>query len=218
MDNSVLVNALLGYLCFVIVNTFHEAAHAWTALRRGDDTAALLGRISLNPLVHLHPVGSVLIPALQFLLSTAGSQIGLIGWGLPVPFNPARLKNRLWDGMLIALAGPAMNIVVAFAALLLAKISLMFQAEPAVKFFHQLAFISLYLCFFNLLPIPPLDGSHVMRYLFRIGGEAFSNMCRIGPFVLIVLVQLPILSKMLSIPTFATYDLMCWITQVPPRF
>ncbi len=120
---SAIFDGLLSYVCLIILLTFHEFAHAWTASKCGDDTARLLGRVSLNPLVHMEVVGTVVLPLLVVFLSAADSQLAnfIIGWGKPVPVNPYKLRRRRTDDTLVALAGPAMNLLLAFAALMQAR-------------------------------------------------------------------------------------------------
>src|SRR4051812_21352195 len=113
MDAKLLLEGLLMYLCFIPVLTFHEFAHAWVASKCGDDTAKRLGRVSINPIVHMELIGTVVLPLLAIYLQMSGSFLGglIIGWGKPVPFDPSNLRNPRRDDTLIALAGPAMNLV-----------------------------------------------------------------------------------------------------------
>ena len=114
MDPQVLTQGIAQWLCIVVIITLHEFGHAWMATRCGDDTARLLGRVTLNPLAHIDPIGTVALPLLALLLTAggAGAAAGfIIGWGKPVPFNPQNLKRRGLDDVLIAMAGPAMNVV-----------------------------------------------------------------------------------------------------------
>jgi Zn-dependent protease len=162
MDSNQIVDGLIFYLGLVVLLTFHEFAHAWTAWKCGDDTARLQGRLSLNPLVHIDPIGTVLLPLIMIFASPSIGRF-LIGWAKPVPFNPAFLNKRWRDEMLIAMAGPAMNIILAVALVAFARVAVIFNSYAAVELLLQMASLSLVLCFFNLIPIPPLDGSHVLR-------------------------------------------------------
>src|SRR5688572_11548690 len=123
MDVEILTEVLLRYLCFIPVLTFHEFAHAWTAWKLGDDTAKDLGRVSLNPIVHMEVIGTVVLPLLAIYLSLSGSMLAtlIIGWGKPVPVDLNNLRNPRRDDSLIALAGPAMNLVLAFLCMGIAK-------------------------------------------------------------------------------------------------
>lgn len=210
MDQQILVNGLISYLCFLIMLTFHEAAHAWMAWQRGDDTARLQGRITLNPASHIDPLGTIFLPLLALAFSAGGSALGsfIIGWGKPVPFNPSRLKQPQFDGMLIALAGPAMNVLLAMAAIILLRMGVWTNQIMLMEFCQRLAEISLYLCFFNLLPIPPLDGSHVLRYACNISEETYFHMARFGIFALILVVQIPAVGQLLRYATYHSMNLM----------
>jgi Zn-dependent protease len=217
MSSDVIIDILQGWLCFIVVLTFHEAAHAWAAWKLGDDTARLLGRISLNPLVHMEFFGTVVLPLLARFLSASGSALGgfIIGWGKPVPFNPANLKNRAFDGMLIALAGPAMNVLVSICALVLAKLFIVAGWPPPAEMLIYLAYISMVLCFFNLIPIPPLDGSHVLRYLLGIGEEAYASMAQFGIIILILLLNFTPVGSWVGWATNQTMHLLGSIVGLP---
>ena len=155
---------ILSVLLFSL--TIHETAHAVTADWYGDPTARRLGRISLNPLVHLDPVGSLLLPVLGFLF--AGF---VIGWAKPVPVNPANLKNHRRDFLVIAAAGPASNIVLAIgASVLLGAVPGGVGASEGIPsmlatFGLYLLQLNLLLAVFNMLPFPPLDGGNVLAGL-----------------------------------------------------
>src|SRR5476649_1780715 len=181
-----IADGLIFYLCLVVLLTFHEFAHAWMASKCGDDTARLQGRLSLNPLVHIDPIGTVLLPLIMIFASPTVGRF-LIGWAKPVPFNPAFLNNRWRDEMLIAMAGPAMNIILAVVLVGFARVAVIFNSEAAAVLLLQMATLSLVLCFFNLIPIPPLDGSHVLRNLTGMTYETYFNLSRYG-FVAIILV------------------------------
>src|SRR5277367_1942468 len=152
MDSNQIVDGLLFYIGLVVLLTFHEFAHAWMAWKCGDDTARLQGRLSLNPIVHIDPIGTVALPLIMIFASPTVGRF-LIGWAKPVPFNPANLGNRWRDEMLIAMAGPAMNIFLAVALVAFARVAVMFGSETAMELFLQMAQLSLLLCFFNLIPI-----------------------------------------------------------------
>ena len=171
---SAIFDGLLSYVCLVILLTFHEFAHAWTAARCGDDTARDQGRVSLNPIVHMEMVGTVVLPLLVVFLSAAQSSFAnfIIGWGRPVPVNPYNLRHRRRDDTLIALAGPAMNLALAAVVMVVAR-GFDLAGQPALmEVAVRMAIISLVLCFFNLLPIPPLDGSHVLKNLVGMRDRA----------------------------------------------
>jgi Zn-dependent protease len=190
MDPQHIVKGFITYFELIILLTFHEFAHAWMAWKRGDDTARLLGRLSLNPLVHIDPIGTVLLPLFQ-IFGPSNITSYVVGWAKPVPFNPAQLRNRRTDEILIAMAGPAMNLVLAVALLALARLALFFNFNEAFNVFYDTAQLSLLLAFFNLIPIPPLDGSHVMRHAVGMSYETYANLSRFGFIAIIVVINIP---------------------------
>lgn len=162
--------------------SLHEACHAYTAYLCGDDTAALMGRVTLNPIKHIDPIG-----ALAFVI------IGL-GWAKPTPVNPLRFKHAGRDDILVSAAGPGSNLA-AGIVLLLAIIAVHAFAEgrewsgPALAFLFVGAQLNLALCFFNLLPVPPLDGSHIlMEILPREAAIKIEPVMRHGVWLLLGLV------------------------------
>jgi len=210
MNAEAIINGLLGYVCLLIVLTFHEFAHAWTAWKFGDDTARLQGRVSLNPIVHMDRVGTVMLPLLVVLLQAADSRLAgfIIGWGKPVPVNPYNLRHRRWQDTLVALAGPAMNVVVAGVAVGLARGFQIAHIGAFAEVAQMLAVISLLLCFFNLLPVPPLDGSHLFKNLIGMSDELYMRISRFGLLIVILLLQIPIVRAGLWFATSYTFVLM----------
>jgi Zn-dependent protease len=172
---------LIGQLIiYIVVLLFaisaHEAAHAWMSNRFGDDTALLLGRVTLNPIAHTDPIGTLLIPIVGFILGAVGgpvARIPLIGWGKPTPVNPLRWRNKDMANIMVSIAGILANITIATVTLILIKIyqytSLsapggMIEAvrEPVELFLRYSLIMNASLAVFNLLPFPPLDGSKVL--------------------------------------------------------
>jgi Zn-dependent protease len=190
----------------VALLTFHEFGHAWTAMKCGDDTARLQGRVSLNPIVHIDPIGTVLLPLLMIFMPGAGRY--LIGWAKPVPVNLYNLNHPKRDDILVTMAGPAMNLILAVVLVLAAKVSLLFHSGPAADYFVQAAGLSLLLCFFNLIPVPPLDGSQVMRVVTGMSHETYANFARFGFIIIIILLQVPPVRVALSTVTFGTLDIL----------
>jgi Zn-dependent protease len=175
--------------------TVHEAAHAWTALKLGDPTAAALGRVSLNPLAHIDPIGTVLFPLLLIIFKQP-----VFGWAKPVPYNPHNLRQPRKGGLWISFAGPISNILTAGAAVLLFQVLKPFGARVSdsslltkpleglsvILFFTALINISL--AVFNLIPIPPLDGSGILAGL--LSEKAAATYARIRPFGFFILIAL----------------------------
>ena len=207
MDSQIIVNGLLTYLGLIILLTFHEFGHAWMGMKCGDDTARLQGRVSLNPLVHIDPIGTVLLP-LFMIFGPAGLTRFAIGWAKPVPFNPGNLNNRWRDEMLIAMAGPAMNVILAIVLVGFARVAIMFNSETAVHLLLRTADLSVLLCFFNLIPIPPLDGSHVLRNLSGMTYETYFQLSRYGFIAVIIILQFRVVRDGLGMAVDGTLFLL----------
>jgi len=207
MDPNVLINGLLQYLGLVILLTFHEYGHAWMALKCGDSTAKDEGRCSLNPLVHMDPIGTGLIPLLQIFSPAVGSF--LLGWAKPVPVNINNLRHPKRDDILVSMAGPAMNVLLAIGLVLLARIGDAAGQSSAVSVCINMAHLSLLLCFFNLLPIPPLDGSHVMRVLISMDYYTYLQIAQYG-FILIILILnfVPVVGQFIGMLSVGTLMIM----------
>jgi Zn-dependent protease len=207
MDSNVIAAGLIQYLMLVALLTFHEFAHAWTGWKCGDDTARLQGRLSLNPLVHIDPIGTVTLPLLMIFLPTGLGRF-LIGWAKPVPFNPHNLGQPRRDEILIAMAGPAMNLVLAVALVAFARVGLVFHSVDVAELFMVGARLSLLLCFFNLIPVPPLDGSHVLRIVSGMSYEAYAKFASFGFIIVIGLLQIQPVCSLLASITYGTRDLL----------
>jgi Zn-dependent protease len=196
MDSNVIADGLIQYLMLVGLLTFHEFGHAWTAWKCGDDTARLQGRVSLNPLVHIDPIGTVLLPLMMIFMPTGASRF-MIGWAKPVPVNPSNLRNKNFDDILVTMAGPAMNLILAVLLMALARAGQVFHSAEMVEFSVRAAQLSVLLCFFNLIPIPPLDGSHILRVATGMSWEAYANFARFGFIAVIIVLQIPIVRAVL---------------------
>jgi len=203
MDTHVLYNGLISYIFLVIIITFHEFGHAWCAWKCGDDTARLQGRVTLNPIAHMDLVGTVILPLLALGLSVSGSGLGrfIIGWGKPVPVNILALRRRKIDDILVAMAGPAMNVLLAILATGIFQTGMFLKSELLMEATWRMATLSMYLCFFNLLPIPPLDGSHVMKYVVGMSYETFWRVSQFGILIVLVAIQLEPVRKLLRVST-----------------
>ena len=148
----------------------HEISHGFSAKLQGDNTAEAAGRLTLNPLPHLDLFGSIILPLILALPALFGAPVFIIGWAKPVPFNPNNLRNKRWGPALVALAGPLTNFFIAifFGAVL--RISYLFSGLPLTFniFLMVIIWINLLLAVFNLIPIPPLDGSKLLFSLFPL--------------------------------------------------
>ncbi len=193
MSQQEIVLKVFEFVLLLFSLSFHEAAHAWTASRLGDQTARMLGRVTLNPAKHIDPVGTVLLPLAMLFLGPYGGRF-LIGWARPTPVNTRNFRNYVRGDVLTTLAGPLSNLLISLGCtavlLALAKSSpvaeglvrglahggfdpnLMDAAPalfPAVILLYMALTLNLFLAFFNLLPLPPLDGSHLIRHLLPTG-------------------------------------------------
>lgn len=214
------MQGLLLYACFIPVLTFHECAHAWTAWKLGDDTARSLGRVSLNPAVHMEVIGTVVLPLIGIFLAMSGSALAgfIIGWGKPVPVNPFNLSNPRRDDTLVALAGPASNILLAFILMGVAAVGVLLGSEGVKEFCLLLVRINLFLAFFNLLPIPPLDGSHVLKNATQMSHETYYQFAQYGFIAVIIAINIPGVRQLLANLTMATAGGMAWFYSVLLRF
>lgn len=190
---------ILPILLFSIV--VHEVAHGWMALRLGDSTARDSGRLTLNPIPHIDPIGSIAIPLLSYL--SVGSVF--IAWAKPVPINPANFRNYRRDDILVSIVGPFSNLLVAFGCAVfyiiservfgpLNLIEKNMQREIAAFFIHMFAAgitLNIFLAVFNLIPVPPLDGSHVLSSLLPAElGERYHQIGFFGILLVILLMRL----------------------------
>jgi Zn-dependent protease len=192
------------YLGLLVLLTFHEFGHAWMASKCGDDTARSQGRVSLNPIVHIDLLGTVILPLLMIFMSPGVGRF-LVGWAKPVPVNPHNLRNPRMDDILVTLAGPWMNLLLAVVLVGIAKLSEIGHAANFSEVCLDTAHMSLLLCFFNLLPIPPLDGSQVVRAATGMSYETYHQIARFGFFVLIVVLQIPFVRQTLNTVTNTSF-------------
>ncbi len=202
MDPRLLINGLILYLGLLVLLTFHEFGHAWMAWKCGDDTARSQGRVSLNPLVHMDLLGTVVVPLLMVLMAPGGF---FAGWAKPVPVNPGNLRNPRVDDILVTLAGPWMNVLLAVVIIGVARLADLAHAVSMMEVSLSIAQLSLLLCFFNLLPIPPLDGSQVVRSLIGMSYETYHQIARYGILILILALQVPFVQNTLSLLTRTSF-------------
>ncbi len=210
-------------IAFLFAISVHESAHAWTASRCGDPTARMLGRVSLNPIRHIDLFGTIILP-----LVAAISHIPLLGWAKPTPVDPRNFRRPVMDDILVSVAGPVSNFIVATGALLLlGGISLSSASghelimglpggftgassnsplTPVAMLLYALMIINIVLAVFNLIPVPPLDGSHVLRHFLS---DPIRRMYdRIGFFALLALVYLA--RRPAQRPTPPISELLCF--------
>ncbi len=200
------IDTLLNLIVLVLSLTVHEFFHAWSAWKLGDDTAARMGRMTLNPIPHIDLLGTILLPLMN----------APIGWAKPVPVNPANFRRdvrRSTGDILVSVAGPFSNLLMGFLGALLFGVLLRFA--PGIlpgggvgeAFLNRLVLVNVALAVFNILPVPPLDGSHVLGnllpYRYR---DAWAEFARIGPILLVALLVIerytgrPLLSAVIGPP------------------
>lgn len=170
---------LVGSLCV------HEWAHAFAAHKLGDDTAKHLGRLTLNPIPHLDPVGSIALP---LLLMLSGATL-FFAWAKPVPFNPRNFSNAKRGEIIVALAGPGSNLLLCLVVAVAGGIALRFD-DSLAGLIGIMILVNALLAVFNLIPIPPLDGSHVLRHAIGMSNETYHKFSQWGFLVLIGLLFL----------------------------
>jgi Zn-dependent protease len=195
----------ISFIVLLFSLTVHEMAHAWTADRLGDPTARLLGRISLNPIVHADPLGTIVLPLVALFTNAP-----LIGWAKPVPVTLRYLRHPRRDYILVAAAGPASNLVLAvFAATLLAILPISPHtlgesnvSVPLASILSRLMALNVLLAVFNMIPIPPLDGGNVLGGLLPLNLAVLFNKVRPYGFVLLYALVLSGGFEMIVLPPY----------------
>ena len=188
--------------------TVHETAHGWVASKLGDHTARMMGRLTLNPIKHIDPVGTILVPALLYL-SSAGF---LFGWAKPVPINFNALRSPKKDMLWVALAGPGVNVLMAIGWLIIVAIANTLNIPFLVLMGGAGIFINLLLAIFNLLPIPPLDGGRVISSL--LPGKLSYQYDQLEPYGLFILVGLLFLGVFQNIIWPIVYSLLVGLSNL----
>jgi len=173
------------YVVIVLSAVFHEYAHALVAYRLGDSTAKDAGRLTLNPLVHLDPFGTVIVPLL--LMLTSGI---FIGWAKPVPYNPNALSDRKYGSLKVGAAGPISNLIIAVLLGLIIRFipsGAGFIPPVFIGLLGIVVYINIFLAIFNLLPFPPLDGSKIFADLFPQASRSFAQFGFLGVFLALII-------------------------------
>jgi Zn-dependent protease len=197
-----LIPQLVIYMVVLLLAiSAHEAAHAWMSYKFGDDTARLLGRITLNPVAHTDPIGTLLIPIVTFIFGAmGGGRIPLIGWGKPTPVNPLRWLQTDLANVMVSIAGLLANLLIAIIAFTIIKVLIVTRGferipeslqEPVVLFLQFLLTMNISLAVFNLLPFPPLDGSKILEtFLPSSMQPVLETLERFGYLILMVLIYM----------------------------
>jgi Zn-dependent protease len=212
-DIAQFVSQLVIYMVvWIFAVSLHEAAHAWVSYKFGDDTAYRLGRVTVNPIPHIDPIGTLLLPILGFVLSyTSAFNFPLIAWGKPTPVNPLKWRNKDVANVMVSLAGIVINLIIAIVAAVIIKILIASQViteenfrvglvSVLFNFLYTMVLMNVGLAIFNLLPFPPLDGSKVLQtFLPRSFEPLFDILETYGFLILLVLLQLGII-RMIVVP------------------
>lgn len=225
IDLTNLLSHLVIYIVvLVLAISAHEAGHAWMSYKYGDDTAYMLGRVTLNPVAHTDPIGTLLIPIIAFIFGSIGGALGsvpLIGWGIPTPVNPRNWKNYKTANVMVSIAGIGANLIIAttsfliFKGLLESGVINSGNAEvgilkPIVILFQYLIMLNISLAIFNLLPFPPLDGSKVLSTFLPASFQpVFQLLEQYGFLILMLLIYMGLIGLIMRpVYSFVNYLLV----------
>ncbi len=206
MDELTLLQRIVVWILPVVFAiTVHEVAHGWVAKRYGDNTASLLGRLTLNPIKHIDLLGTLIIPGLLLITGTGF----IFGWAKPVPVDPRNFKNPRQDMAIVALAGPVSNLLMAVGWALIARLGVTIGAQtesislPLIYTGIAGISINLVLAMLNLLPIPPLDGSRILSGILpNYWAWQYNRLERFGFIILLVLLYTRVLNLILEYPLY----------------
>lgn len=199
---------LIGLLVLLVSVALHEFGHAVVAYKLGDDTPKRQGRVTLNPLAHADPIGTFLLPLVGGVLAASGGMGGGFGWGKPVQWQPHRVRRGISTStasILVSFAGPAMNLLLATVVAIVHVVLWSQQVLAPDSQMHQILYFAattnFVLFFFNLLPLPPLDGGHIAQAFvpYRHRGS-FDSVAKYGPFLLLAVMLIPQLRQVFLAP------------------
>ncbi|HZH33482.1 MAG TPA: site-2 protease family protein [Pyrinomonadaceae bacterium] len=224
-----LIGRLLIFLVTLLLAiSAHEAAHAWMSSRYGDETARQLGRVTLNPIAHTDPIGTLLIPIMGFIFGAMGgalASIPLIGWGKPTPVNPRNWTNYKTANVMVSIAGILANLIIAVISLVIIKVLIAANIiqlveflplrgqeptqNPVVILLSNMLFLNVSLAVFNLLPFPPLDGSKVLSTFLPASMQPTLDLLeQYGFMILILLMYMGVISAIMYPVRIAVYYLL----------
>lgn len=227
IDIAVLLSHLVVYMVVLLLAiSAHEAGHAWMSYKFGDDTAYLLGRVTLNPVKHTDPIGTLLIPILSFIFGALGgalASVPLLGWGKPTPVNPRKWENYKLANVMVSIAGIGANLIIAIVSFLIFKSLLEFEVinannidsgivRPVVTLFQYLILLNVSLAIFNLLPFPPLDGSKVLSTFLPASFQpVFEMLEQYGFLILLLLIYMGLIGLIMR----PVYQLVNYLLLTP---
>ena len=219
MDQLTLIQRIVVWVLPVIFAiTVHEVAHGWVAKKYGDNTASILGRLTLNPIKHIDLFGTIILPGILLITGTGF----IFGWAKPVPVDPRNFKNPLRDMAIVALAGPVSNLLMAIGWALVTRLGVTIGAGaesislPLIYTGVAGISINLVLALINLLPIPPLDGSRILTGILpRYWAWQYNRLERYGFIILLVLLYTNLLGVILAYPMFAAQEAFFSIAGLP---
>jgi Zn-dependent protease len=230
MGNIDIINLVSNLIVYMVVLLLaissHEAGHAWMSWKYGDDTAYMLGRVTLNPVKHTDPIGTLLIPILGFVFGAIGGAYGaipLIGWGIPTPVNPRKWTNYRQANVMVSIAGIGANLILAiigftiYKTLLETGVVVGLSPEPGIigvvkTFLSYLIFLNVSLAVFNLLPFPPLDGSKVLSTFLPESFEPVFNLLETYGFLILLLL---VYWGIVGIVIYPFYSLVVYLLRTP---
>ena len=216
MTSGLVAHLVIYMVVLLLAISAHEAGHAWMSNRFGDDTARLLGRVTLNPIAHIDPIGTLLIPIVGFIIGSMGGPIAsipLIGWGKPTPVNPLRWRNKDLANVMVSSAGIMANMILAIIAFTIIKVLLMRALwentpEPVVIMLQYLLIMNVSLAVFNLLPFPPLDGSKILETFLPASMQPILQvMEQYGFIILMFLIYIGVFRAIIS-PIMSLIDFL----------
>lgn len=223
MTSNLIAQLVIYMVVLLMAISAHEAAHAWMSNRFGDDTARLLGRITLNPVAHIDPIGTLLIPIVSFIFGSIGgpvARIPLIGWGKPTPVNPLRWRNKNLANVMVSGAGIMANMLIATLAFVIIKVFLHTNSfasvpesfrEPVALLLEYMLVMNISLAVFNLLPFPPLDGSKILETFLPASAQPFlAAMEQFGFFILMGLIYIGFFSAIMR-PVMGAVDYLLYL-------
>jgi Zn-dependent protease len=228
MGNIDVINLISNLIIYMVVLLLaisaHEAGHAWMSYKYGDDTAFMLGRVTLNPVKHTDPIGTLLIPIVSFVLGSMGgaaARIPLIGWGIPTPVNPRKWTKYRQANVMVSIAGIGANLILATIGFAIFKTLLETHAinqmnvdsgviKVVSMFLNYMIFLNVSLAIFNLLPFPPLDGSKVLGTFLPASFAPVLNLLETYGYLILLLLIYWGVVQIVAYPFFALVNYLLW--------